>query len=117
VTKADKIDYLNKSVNYFKSNETLVDEEFAKIVFEDEGMAQAFHEHREAYTQKHELPLEDSFQISAASVKKQERVLKSVLKLDKNFHIYIHGNREMIERGFDEEKGKSFYKVYFEEEQ
>ncbi|MEZ4960310.1 MAG: nucleoid-associated protein [Saprospiraceae bacterium] len=117
VTKADKIDYLNKSVNYFKANEQLVDEEFAKIVFEDEGMADAFHQHREAYTQKHDLPLEDSFQISAASVKKQERVLRSVLKLDKNFHIYIHGNRELIERGFDEERGKSFYKVYFEEEQ
>ncbi len=42
--------------------------------------------------------------------------MRSVLKLDKNFHIYIHGDRELIERGYDEEKGKSFYKVYFEEE-
>jgi hypothetical protein len=44
-------------------------------------------------------------------------VFKSILKLDKNFHIYIHGRQDLIERGFDEAKGKHFYKVYFEQEQ
>lgn len=43
-------------------------------------------------------------------------MLKSVIKLDKNFHIYVHGRRDLIERGFDEEKGKKYYKVYFDEE-
>ena len=32
------------------------------------------------------------------------RYFKSVIKLDSNFHIYVHGKREWIERGFDEEK-------------
>ena len=40
----------------------------------------------------------------------------SVLKLDKNFHVYIHGKREYIEKGFDEEKGMHFYQLFFEEE-
>ena len=43
----------------------------------------------------------DNFEISAQAVKRQARIFKSVLKLDKNFHIYIHGNRELIEKGFD----------------
>jgi hypothetical protein len=50
-------------------------------------------------------------------VKKQSKVYKQVLKLDRNFHIYIHGNNEFIERGFDEEKNMNYYKVYFREEQ
>jgi len=116
VNKADKIDYLNKSMNYFKEKETLVEEEFAKSVFDDSQIEQAFRQHRASWQEEHSLPAEDSFSISAASVKKQAKVLRSVLKLDKNFHIYIHGDRELIERGYDEEKGKSFYKVYFEEE-
>jgi len=33
----------------------------------------------------------------------------------KNFHIYIHGRRDLIEKGTDE-SGKKFYKIYFEEE-
>ncbi len=117
VSKAEKIDFLTKSVNYFKENDTLVEEEFAKIVFVDDEKQAAFAQHKNAYQAQHNLPeFEDNFQISAASVKKQERALRSVLKLDKNFHIYIHGNQELIERGYDEVKGKKFYKVYFEEE-
>lgn len=46
---------------------------------------------------------------------KQARVFKSVIKLDKNYHIYIHGDRQLIEQGEDN-KGK-FYKVYYKEEQ
>ncbi len=116
VNKADKIDYLNKSLNYFKEKEALVEEEFAQIVFDDSHMQEAFRQHKAEWQEERSMPLEDSFNISAASVKKQERVMRSVLKLDKNFHIYIHGARELIERGYDEEKGKNYYKVYFDEE-
>ncbi|MEZ4893945.1 MAG: hypothetical protein R2778_13135 [Saprospiraceae bacterium] len=49
-------------------------------------------------------------------MRKEFKVFKSVLKLDKNFHIYVHGRRDLIERGFDEQKGKKFYKVYYENE-
>ena len=56
----------------------------------------------------------ESYDISESAVKKQARAYKSVIKLDKNFHIYVHGNRELIEQGEDE-KGK-YYKVYFKEE-
>lgn len=40
---------------------------------------------------------------------------KSIIKLDNNFHIYVHGKREMIEKG-ENEKGK-YYRLYFEKEQ
>ena len=43
------------------------------------------------------------------------RAYKSVIKLDRNFHIYVHGNRNLLEQGEDE-KGK-FYKVYYQEEE
>ena len=49
-------------------------------------------------------------------MKRQARVFKSVLKLDKNFHIYIHGDRDRIERGVDERTGRKFYKIYYDEE-
>ena len=56
----------------------------------------------------------DDFAISEGAVKKQSRALKSVIKLDKNFHIYVHGNRNLIEQGEDD-RGQ-FYKVYYQEE-
>jgi predicted transcriptional regulator len=35
--------------------------------------------------------------------------------IDKNFHIYVHGNRNLIEQGIDE-TGRKFYKIYYQEE-
>ena len=67
---------------------------------------------------KHEITLDLNplFKISKEMVKKQARIFKSVLKLDKNFHVYIHGNTNLIEKGYDEHVGKHFYKIYFDEE-
>ena len=61
------------------------------------------------------LEVNQEFDISQQAVKRQARFFKSVLKLDKNFHVYIHGNRELIERGTDE-NGRKYYKLYYQEE-
>ena len=61
------------------------------------------------------MQLQDSFKVSNAAVKQQKGIFKSVIKLDKNFHIYVHGNRKMIERGEDE-MGRKFYKLYYNNE-
>jgi hypothetical protein len=115
VTKADQIDLLNRSVSYFKSHETFDKEEFEQEVFEDKNIIKSFRSFDEAWRQEHELEFSDSFDISAQAVKKQARIFKSVLKLDKNFHIYIHGDRELIEQGIDKD-GRKFYKIYYDNE-
>ncbi|MDX1939993.1 MAG: nucleoid-associated protein [Saprospiraceae bacterium] len=113
--KADKIDLLNRSVDYFKKNETFDKQAFEEEVFGDSDVIASFRKFDQAYRQENEVELADSFGISAQAVKKQARVFKSVLKLDKNFHIYIHGDRELIEQGVDE-NGRKYYKIYYEQE-
>jgi hypothetical protein len=66
--------------------------------------------------QSDDIPVTDRFAISQQAVKGQQKIFKSVLKLDKNFHIYIHGNRNLIESGFDDEKGMRYYKVFYKDE-
>ncbi|MFM2224225.1 MAG: hypothetical protein RJA07_427 [Bacteroidota bacterium] len=115
VSKADKIDLLNRSVEYFKTHDEFDKEEFEEAVFANKEIIKSFRTYDETYRQSHEIELEDTFEISPQAVKKQARVFKSVLKLDKNFHIYIHGNRELIEQGIEKD-GRKFYKIYFNEE-
>ena len=91
------------------------DEEFEKEVFQHPEMIESFRSFDQSYRQENEIDVADNFEISAQAVKKQARVFKSVLKLDKNFHIYIHGNKELIERGTDPD-GRKFYKIYYERE-
>jgi len=116
VEKADQIKMLNDSISYFKKNEKFNLDEFAEEVISEPGMIGAFNDYKKSYQADKEIQIADDFDISPSAVKKQAKTFKSILKLDKNFHIYIHGDREMIEKGFDPSLGLSFYKVYFKEE-
>lgn len=114
-TKADQIDLLNRSVEYFKSRESFNKNEFEVEVFKEPGIINSFQNFDSTYRQQKEIEIDDDFSISSQAVKKQARVFKSVLKLDNNFHIYIHGNKDLIEHGVDKD-GRKYYKIYFEVE-
>ncbi|MCX6208179.1 MAG: nucleoid-associated protein [Bacteroidetes bacterium] len=115
VTKADQIDLLNRSVEYFKTHETFDKKEFEQDVLHHKTLIDSFQNFNKSYEQEYNVTLENEFEIAAQAVKKQQRIFKSVLKLDKNFHVYIHGNRELIEQGIDAD-GRKYYKLYFEKE-
>jgi len=116
VSKTDQIDLLNRSVEYFKEHESFDRKDFADTVLQDEKVIQSFDTFDQGYRQERFLDPVDSFDISSQAVKKQARVFKSVLKLDKNFHVYIHGDKSLIERG-EESDGRKFYKIYFDKEE
>jgi len=116
MSKADKIDLLNRSMKYFKEKDTFDMDEFTGEVIGNPKAIESFKTFKSQYEQEFESPIGDTFEISDSAVKKQSRVYKSVLKLDKNFHIYIHGNKDLIEKGFDEGKHMNYYKVYFKDE-
>ena len=116
LTKTDKIDLLNRSIKYFKEKETFDLDEFSDEVLGNPQAIESFKNYKQQYEQDYETEIASTFDISGAAVKKQSRVFKSVLKLDRNFHIYIHGDKELIEKGFDDDKVMNYYKVYFKEE-
>ncbi len=115
VSKADQIDLLNRSVEYFKTHDTFEKQDFETQVFQDEEIIKSFRNFDELYREQNDMEANDSFEISEQAVKKQAKVFKSVLKLDKNFHIYIHGNKDLIEQGVEKD-GRKYYKIYFDKE-
>ena len=116
VNKADQADLLNRSVNYFKENDTFSFDDFSEKILEQPEAIQSFKDFKTAYHEEYPFPAEDEFSISAPAVKKQQKIFKSVIKLDKNFHVYVHGNRQWIERGYDEATGKHYYKLFYDQE-
>ncbi|MDR1593541.1 MAG: nucleoid-associated protein [Prevotellaceae bacterium] len=110
LSKADQIDILNRGMNYFKSHEVFDKPEFEQEVFRQPEVIESFRDFDSG-----DIPMDMSFEIAPDAVKKQSKIFKSVLKLDKNFHIYIHGDRSMIERGEDN-GGKKYYKIFYEQE-
>lgn len=117
VSKADQIELLNKSVQFFKEKENFSIEEFTDEVIAQPELVETFTKYKEEYQKKHEVEIADNFTISESAVKKQSRAFKSVIKLDKNFHIYVHGNNQYIKRGYDEKTGMYYYQLFFKEEE
>ncbi|GGA98873.1 nucleoid-associated protein [Puia dinghuensis] len=116
VSKTEQIDILNRSMDYFKTHGNFDRDEFETEVLHHDDLIQSFRNYDEQYRKNNDLQPMESFEISSHAVKKQARVFKSVIKLDRNFHIYVHGDRELIEKGYDEAIGKHYYKIYFDQE-
>lgn len=115
VSRADQIDLLNRSVDYFKTHESFDKKEFEKEVFHHPEIIKSFQNYDNGFRKNSDLEIDDSFEISQQAVKNQARLFKSVLKLDKNFHIYIHGDKELIEKGVEKD-GRKYYKIYYNNE-
>lgn len=115
IGRADQIDMLNKSVDYFKTHEAFDLREFENDVIGQPEVLESFDKYKTKFQTETDTEVSEDFMISKPVLKKQARAFKSVLKLDKNFHVYIHGDRKLIEQGIDE-NGKKFYKIFYEVE-
>mgnify|MGYP001248655361 CR=1 FL=1 len=113
--KADEAAAMSRSFEYFKHNEKFDAFEYEKKVFKDDKVVDAFKDYKEEFQNLKNATLFDEFDISDYAVKKQSRVFKSVIKLDKNFHIYVHGDKNKILKGQDDD-GRKYYILYYENE-
>ena len=116
IDRADQADLLNKSVQYLKEKEAFDMNEYAEEVMQEPQIIDSFKNYKQEFVNDYDLNISDSFEISGAAFKKQARRMRSVIKLDKNFHIYVHGKREYIKRGYDAKSGMNYYQVFFKEE-
>ena len=114
VSKADQIDLLNKSLDFFKEKETFDINDFAHEVIAQTEVIERFHQYKQEYETQSDIVIDNQFEISESACKKQQRSYKRVINLDKKIQIVIAGNRQNVEQGEDE-RGK-FYKVYYKDE-
>lgn len=115
VSKADQIDLLNRSLEFFKEKETFDMEEFANEVIEQPEVIESFRDFKRNYESDNDIIIDNNFFISDYAFKKQQRSYRRVINLDKKIQIIINGNRSQVEQGEDE-RGK-YYKVYYKEEE
>ena len=116
VDRADQVVMLNKTRDFFKANEEFDKKSFETDVMEQPEIIEAFRDYKKKYEAEKGFEINDEFKISADVTKYSKKFFRSVIKLDKNFHLYIHGDRERVDKGYDEEKGMKYYKLYFEKE-
>lgn len=117
--EADRIDQLSlvqESAKFFKEEDVFDKVHFQEKVLQEPEVINAFESYQENYQEKNDVKIYDEFDINSEAVKKMKRVFKSVIKLDKNFHVYVHGNRNYIKKGFDGDSNMNFYQLFYKEE-
>lgn len=114
VSMTDKMQILNNSIKYFDNNVDYNKDEFNTTVLNDnKDLIESFQEHQVKYFETYDIDKVDNFTISKTAVKKNKKLMSSTIKLDSNFDITIKGRHDLIERGYDDNKGMGFYKLYF----
>ncbi len=113
VAKPDQMMMLNKSTSYFKDKQKVNVNDFENDVLVEPDLISAFKEYRNDFNKRLDLTEIEEFDVSQTAVKKNNKYMKSVVKLDKNFHLYIHSRHDYVERGYDDEKGLKFYKLFY----
>ena len=113
VPKQDQMMMLNKSTGYFKERDKFKLKDFEKEVLKEPELITAFNDYRKDFNTRFDLTNVEEFDVSPTAVKKNQKYMRSIVKLDKNFHVYIHGRHDYIERGFDEGAGLKYYKLFY----
>ncbi len=114
--KNEELMVMSKSLDFFCESSNFSQEKFEEEVFEKTDVIKNFQEFKESFEEKNEVKIEPNFRINKEQAFEKRKKFRSIIKLDKNFHIYIHGEQDYIERGFDANKQKSYYKVFFDKE-
>lgn len=115
VSKVDQVDLLRRSMDYFKESESFNQHEFEQAVLVDQEVIDSFRSHKNEASTDSGVSIPETFSMATAVVQKQASNFKGIIKLDKNFHIYVHGDRSLIESGVDSE-GRKYYKLYYDKE-
>ncbi len=116
VPRSDQVDLLNRSYEFFTKKDSFKEPDFEREVIRQPEVIDAFNQYKEHFETEKSMPLMADFDISKSAVKGEKKHFKSIIKLDKNFHVYVHGQRNYIERGYDNDKGLNFYKLFYHTE-
>lgn len=112
--KDEQIQLVNKCTELLKStNETTI-EKVVDELFEDKEMVDAFYEYKKIYEEREQLRLDGQFMVDKKAISSSKSVKR--IKLDDTSEIYLLKTGRFIERGYDEDKGMRYYKLYFNEE-
>lgn len=116
VTKIERAEIMTRALDYFSTNDSFDRESFCNEVFKDQRHADGFEQYQEELLGE-DNSLSQPFEINKPLVKKQAKVFKNIIKLDCNFHIYVHGGEGLIKKGYDDETGMEYYQLYFKKEE
>lgn len=117
IAKKDKAGMIDQVLSAMTIGDTTF-EKIADTVFKDKTVKEQFSDFRNQKSSSADENLNEHFSPTSENIEKQLKKYrnKSKLILDDDFEVLIKNGDGNIVRGYDEEKGLSYYKLYFRDE-
>ncbi len=116
ISQKDQLFLKDRSMKYFAEKDTFSQKDFESEVLQEPEIIEAFQHFKQQYINNENILDTDEFGISKSALNSAKKNFKSVVKLDKNFHLYIHGSPDLFEKGYDENRDMNFYKLFYNQE-
>ena len=115
-----KFNFNNDYINYLEDNESYDIDNFTDYIFQNDEIKKEFFEYQKSNKESFDFNMNDRFELSKNDIKKEKKKIKNIIKLDTKLELKVlldkDNGTKNIEKGFDEERGMSFYKIYYNEE-
>ena len=113
--KIEKINMLNRSACEL-TRESLNIDEYAENVFQSTEVVEAFKKFDKQLCSEKGIEFVNNLDLSPTAVKHRGVVRDNKVRLDNNFELRILDGENNLEKGYDENKKKYYYKLFFDEE-
>lgn len=108
----------NKTINFFTAKEKFNPDEFNGEVLQGQAeLISSYQEHKDAYQKTYQMTLKDDFDISQTAVKEKSKYAATMIHLDNNFEVKIKSRYDLMDQGFDEEKGLKYIKLWYSQDE
>lgn len=112
LTKVEKAMIAVRAKKALLENEILTLEQYTEEVFQDTKLIGKFNDYILKNGFENHIQNSGNVTIERKAIKKAKTKVETI-KLDENFDISIHGGEYQIERGYDENAGMNYYKLFF----
>lgn len=115
VDKSQRAIMLNRLTEFLKKGDFDL-QEMVHCVFIDDNTAHGFIKFNKEAIIEEGSGVDNYFKPEQQALKKISFGNLTNIKLDDNFGISIRGGENLLEKGYDEERGLKYYKLYYKEE-
>lgn len=118
--KSDIANINSRITEYFNERKAVDVNSFTSHLSLSAPQNEVLKKHIESVEKKYKIDLNENFNIDKNKTSVLKKRLEKIIKLDTKIDIRIHSDspspRNLIEKGFDKNKGMSYYKIFFNEE-
>lgn len=114
-------EFISQGIQLFNDHEVISKDLLEEELLEPFNVVDSYTQFKHQYNKENNLDLEESFNVSSSTLKKEKRKIKNQISLDTKIQIKLDISdgdtvKENIEKGYDENRKMHYYKVFYNEE-